>query len=116
MAAGRGAVSTVGEVLGYCVTAGDGSTRVIEASDDAFGDDGVLSLSADGGIVARFEAEQWESVEAIGVRLSSSWPDPRLEGLLEKVKRLLATEYGHYVHLVGGPDKYSFAVFKNWTR
>lgn len=102
--------STVDSVLGYEVSLATAPNCVVEASDYVVDDGGALVLLADGGEVGRFEPGAWLAVEEFGVRLSPAWPTPELTGLLEDLRVLLGVTYGHYVHLVGGPEKYSSTV------
>lgn len=98
-------------MLGYRVSLDDGSVRTVEASGYKVDDDGSLTLTADGQVVAVIPPGGWISVDEFGTRLAGQWPPSNLANVLNNLAHVLAVNYGHVTWPRGSEATYASEVF-----
>ncbi len=101
-------------VLGFEVSLSNLTKRQIEATSYEVADDGALVLRIDDALMETILPADWIEIQAMGLRLSDSWPYPNMHLLLENLAEQLGVVYGHYVHGLRQPENYSSGLLNEF--
>lgn len=98
---------------GYELACPDGGVETIEASSYQVDDSGGIEFKLGGRTVLSRKSGRWVGVQEFGNRLTTEWPTPKLDSVLQGLMHHLAVTLGYYVHRVGPAHKYDSQAFND---
>lgn len=81
---------------GYDLTCPDGGVETIEASSYQVDDSGGIEFKLGGRTVLSRKSGRWVGVQEFGNRLTTEWPTPKLDGVLQGLMHHLAVTLGRF--------------------